>query len=45
MKFIMVVLTIRFIAEVISKVRNKAKAGDKNEINENVRHPAEYELR
>jgi hypothetical protein len=43
MKFLLVVLAIHFGIEVIAK-RNKA-ANNAGEINGNIRHPAEFNLR
>jgi len=45
MKFIMAVLTIRFIAELISNKRNGMKHEGPNKVNENIWHPAEYDMR
>jgi len=45
MKFMMIVLTIRFIAEVISNKRNKISHKGRDEMTESVRHPAEYGMR
>ena len=45
MKFIMIVLTIRFIAELISNKRKRGDYNSQDEMNEVIRHPAEYGLR
>ena len=45
MKFIMVVLAVRFIAEVIGNKRKSIKDDNQAAMNELVRHPAEYRLR
>ncbi len=45
MKFIMLVLTIRFVAEMIVNKIKKMNPGRENEMIEFVRHPAEYGLR
>lgn len=45
MKFIMMVLAIRFVAELINNKIKSNKADRTAEANEEVRHPAEYRLR
>lgn len=43
MKFLLIVLAVHFIAEVISNKRKNINSDV--EMNNNVRHPAEYQLR
>ncbi len=45
MKFVMIVLVIRFVAELISSKRKKVAISEGNERNEKILHPAEFELR
>ncbi|MBK7291734.1 MAG: hypothetical protein KBF82_13570 [Chitinophagaceae bacterium] len=45
MKFLLVVLAIRFIVELISNKRKENKNSDAEVLNKNIRHPAEYQLR
>ena len=45
MKFIMMVLAIRFIAELIGNKRKNINVNVKDQKDETVRHPAEYGLR
>jgi len=45
MKFIMMVLAIRFIAELIGNKRKNINVLVKDQKDEIVRHPAEYGLR
>jgi hypothetical protein len=44
MKFLMIVLAIRFIAELVSNKR-KNNNNDANVMNEKIIHPAEFALR
>ena len=45
MKLLLIVLTIRFIVELISNKRNDNRNKNDEVMNENIRHPAEYQLR
>jgi hypothetical protein len=45
MKFLMIVLAVHFVAEMIGNKRNEAKSNNAGERNDNIRHPAEHELR
>jgi hypothetical protein len=45
MKFLMIVLTVHFVAEMIGNKRNAAKKGKTDERNEKVLHPAEFDIR
>jgi hypothetical protein len=45
MRFLLIVLAIHFTVELISNKRKTRKEMETNEMNEPVRHPAEFELR
>lgn len=45
MKFLLIVLIIRFLIELVSHKKNKAPVKDADVISERILHPAEFELR
>ena len=45
MKFLLIVLAIRFIIELFSSKPNAKNEAETEKTNELIRHPAEYELR
>ena len=45
MKFLLIVLAIHIVGELISNKRKDSKLDKAEGVNENVRHPAEFELR
>ncbi len=45
MKFLFVVLTIRFLVEMMSNKKNSTNANDKGVGSGKIYHPAEFELR
>ena len=45
MKFLLAVLAIHFIAEMITGKIKGEKENKTGDVNENILHPAEYELR
>ena len=45
MKFLLIVFALHVIGELISNKRKNSKLDETEVMNENVRHPAEFDLR
>ena len=45
MKFLLIVLAIHLVVEALTGKKNKNSSPAEGEMNDPVRHPAEYELR